>query len=516
MPLTRRNFLIASGGLSLGISTPLALPFYNRRQGAPRFTHGVQSGDTDFTSGVIWTRVDRPAEITVELSTTESFSDPIRLPSLKALPKTDFAVKALAEGLLPDQDIFYRFQASDLSSPNQVSEPITGRFRTAPLRHRNVRFLWSGDTAGQGYGIDETGMLTYATMAAQGADFFIHSGDTVYADGPMTDEMTLRDGSTWKNVIVTDEKRDVARTLDDYRGQWKYNLLDRHLRDFNAGCPTFFQWDDHEVLNNWSASTDLSDDPRYPEKSVSLYAARARRAFEEMTPIRYQPREPGAIYRVVNYGPLVDIFFLDLRSYRSANQDASGRALLGARQTEWLKAELKRSKAVWKVMASDMPVGLVEWDDFSRKSGSESVSDGYNGVPDGREIEFASLLRFIRDQDIRNIVWLTADVHYTAAHYYDPNRAKYQEFLPFWEFISGPLHSGTYGAKPLDKTFGPQLRFQKAAPGGAAQNLPPTDGLQFFGRVDIHGRSGEMTVRLMDRQNVELFAVTLEPQGAMA
>ena len=47
-------------------------------------------------------------------------------------------------------------------------------------------------------------------------------------------------------------------------------------------------------------------------------------------------------------------------------------------------------------------------------------------------------LRFIRDNGIENVVWLTADVHYTAAHYYDPNQAQFQEFAPFWEFVSGP------------------------------------------------------------------------------
>ena len=38
----------------------------------------------------------------------------------------------------------------------------------------------------------------------------------------------------------------------------------------------------------------------------------------------------------------------------------------------------------------------------------------------GRELEIADLLRFIKIAGITNTVWLTADVHYTAAHYYDP------------------------------------------------------------------------------------------------
>lgn len=190
------------------------------------------------------------------------------LTDLTATPQTDCAIKCSLDGLLPDQDIFYRFTATDLYDVNRVSEPVVGRFRTAPLRKRSVRFVWSGDTAGQGWGIDDVGMKTYSTMRLHEPDFFIHSGDTIYADNPIPDEIALRDGGIWKNRVVTHEKRDVARTLEEYRGQWKYNLLDDHVRQLNAVCPTFYQWDDHEVLNNWSASTDLRDDARYPERTL--------------------------------------------------------------------------------------------------------------------------------------------------------------------------------------------------------------------------------------------------------
>jgi alkaline phosphatase D len=510
--LTRRSFLLSAGAAGFVATSVLATPFYSRSYGRPSFTHGVQSGDVDTKSGMIWTRADRPSRIAIEYSTTESFSAAVRLPSIDALPGSDFTVKCALDHLLPDQDIFYRFTATDLYDSNSVSEPITGRFRTAPLRRRSVRFVWSGDTAGQGWGIDDIGMKTYSTMQLHEPDFFIHSGDTIYADNPIPDEIPLRDGTIWKNRIVTPEKRDVARTLDEYRGQWKYNLLDDHVRALNAACPTFYQWDDHEVLNNWSASTDLRDDPRYPDKDVSIYAARAMQAFQEMTPIRAIPAQPGRIFRKIAYGRLLDVFFVDLRSYRDANQ-GDGNALFGWRQADWLKRELAASKATWKVIACDMPIGLVVWDDFANKRGSDAIANGDNGQPTGREKEFADILTFIRDNAIQNTVWLTADVHYTSAHHYDPSRAAFKDFLPFWEFVSGPLHSGTYGPKELDMTFGPDVRFIKAAGSGIDQNLPPSAGLQFFGLVDINGQTEQMTVRLMDRDDHELWQITLDPAG---
>lgn len=516
--VSRRSFLSSAGAAGLVAASGLVLPSYSRASTRPVFSHGVQSGDVDSGSGMVWTRVDRPSRVVFEVATTDSFKDAVKLPPLNALPATDLAVKRLISDLPSDQDIFYRLTATDLSDVNAVSEPIVGRFKTAPASRRNVRFAWSADTAGQGWGIDETGMKTYATMLNHRPDFLIHSGDSVYADGPMVDEVKLADGGVWKNVVLTEDKRKVAETLDEFRGQWKYNMLDRHVRAFNAEVPTFFQWDDHEVVDNWSPSKDLSGDDRYTEKSVPLLAARAGRAFHEMTPIRYTPAEPGRVYRKVSYGPLVDVFFLDLRSYRGPNgpsmetEITPDSRILGAVQMAWLKRELANSRATWKVIASDMPIGLIVWDDWRDQTGAEAIANGDNGPALGRELEIADLLRFINVAGVDNTVWLTADVHYTAAHYYDPSKAQFQDFAPFWEFISGPLHAGTFGPNALDMTFGPEVKFVKAPAEGQGVNLPPSEGLQFFGLVDIDGQSEQMTVRLMDRDDNELYSVTLDPR----
>ena len=109
-----------------------------------------------------------------------------------------------------------------------------------------------------------------------------------------------------------------------------------------------------------------------------------------------------------------------------------------------------------------MPLSLVIVYDSHRKWGIEAVAQGDDGAPRGRELEIADLLSFIKRAGVRNTVWLTADVHYTAAHYYDPNKAAFQDFEPFWEFVSGPIHAGTFGPNALDKTFGPQLVYVKA------------------------------------------------------
>jgi alkaline phosphatase D len=514
--VNRRKFIKSSAG---ALALSVAMPALSRAADRPLVSHGVQSGDVDATSGVIWARSDRPARLHVEVATSDSFKDATRLASVDALPGADFAIKQLLSGLPPDQTIFYRMAFADLAQVNVLSEPVVGQFRTAPSRRRALRFVWSGDTAGQGWGInrDDGGMKTYATMAGHDPDFFIHSGDTVYCDGPIKAEAKIA-GGVWKNIVAEGVEK-VAETLDEFRGRWKYNLHDDNLRAFNARVPTFCQWDDHDVMDNWSASKDLSKDDRYTEKSIGVLAARASRAFHEMMPIRTIAEEPGRIYRKISYGPLLDIFFLDLRSYRGPNGSSLETRLtpqsriLGESQARWLKRELGTSKATWKVIASDMPIGVIVWDDWKTRQGADAISNGDQGKALGRELEIADLLRCIKRSSVKNIVWLTADVHYAAAHYYNPAKAQFQDFQPFWEFVSGPIHAGTFGPNDLDMTFGPELKFIKAPTKEQGQNLPPSAGLQFFGIVDIDDKSGQMTVRLMDRADKELYKVRLDPEG---
>jgi alkaline phosphatase D len=521
--LTRRRLLAgASATAAITAVGGLARPYLSRAADRPLVTHGVQSGDVSLDGGVVWARADRPARMLVEAATTDSFKDVRRSVFVDALPETDFTAKALIEGLPAGQDIFYRIRFQDLAAPTIVGEPVVGRFRTAPSDRRAISFVWSGDTAGQGWGIDEArgGMRTYATMLRNRPDFFVHCGDTIYADGPIAAEQKMPDGQMWKN-LVTEDKARPAETLAEFRGNYKYNLLDRNLLAFNAEVPMLTQWDDHEVTNNWWPGEPLTraehQRKKYVEKNALLLAARASRAFHEYMPMRETQAEAGRVYRKISYGPLLDVFMLDMRSYRGPNAEGNDESygpaayFLGPQQVAWLKRELLASRATWKVISADMPLGLVVVYDGDRKWGVEAVAQG-DGPPRGRELEIADILAFIKHAGIHNTLWITADVHYTAAHYYDPNKAQFQDFEPFWEFVSGPIHAGTFGPNALDNTFGPQLVYIKAPTKEQGQNLPPSDGLQFFGHVAVDGATEVLTVTLKDWDNRALWSTMLEPK----
>lgn len=537
--LRRRDFLratlLGTGGLTLGCDGPVAPVLRPRPEAPPRpaapsaapaqgvaeaarpqILHGVQSGDVGGGRAVIWSRADRPATMQVEWSPREDFSTLNRVEGPLATAEGDFTARVDLQGLPPGSPIFYRVTFADPGRGLAKSEPVVGSFRTPPEARADVRFVWGGDVAGQGWGINLAwgGMKMFETMRLTRPDFFIHCGDMIYADAPIPEQIVLHDGTVWNNV-VTPEKSKVAETLAEFRGNFAYNLLDANVRRFNAEVPSLVMWDDHEVHDNWWPGERFDDDPRYTEKRASVLAENARRAMFDYTPIRWAGGE-RRVYRSFRHGPSLEIILLDERSYRGPNSENRQRdpgpeaAFLGSEQLRWLKQTLAASTATWKVIATDQPLSLQVGDGVHEgRRWFEAWANG-GGPPLGRELELVDLLRFVKAQRIKNLVWLTADVHYAAAHHYHPKRAEFRDFSPFWEFVAGPLHASTYGPNPLDPTFGPEVVFQSPPSGKTLRS--PHDGGQYFGAVSLDGKTEALTVALHDLQGTKLHETELHPE----
>jgi alkaline phosphatase D len=480
----------------------------------PSAPFGVAAGDVGAGRAIIWSCADRPSRMFVEYATTERFLDARRVRGPAALETSDFTCRTVLTELPPGQRVFYRVLFQDLSDLRTWSEPVAGSFTTPASTPRDITLAWSADTVGQGWGRnpDWGGLRLYDTIHRAQPDVFINVGDTIYADQPLVAEVKLDDGSVWKNV-VTPAKSKVAQTIEDFRGCHQYNLVDEHMRRLTSEVSQIVMWDDHEVRDNWYWERRQDSDARYEVKSVALLAARARQAFFEHYPLPLVGDDPERIYRSIPMGPLIEVFALDMRSYKSANsanrQAAVGdaAAILGARQLQWLKDGLTNSRAVWKIVAADLPLALIVRDGPDLY---EAVANGDAGVPLGRELEIADLLRHLKARRVRNVVWITADVHYCAAHHYDPARATFTDFDPFWEFVAGPLNAGTFGPNQLDPTFGPDAKFVGVPP-GMKGNRPPSDGFQFFGTLKADARQRTLTAQLHDLSGRTLFGIELPP-----
>ena len=513
--ITRRTFVKSASGL---FAAPAMMSRVLRESAAPLMPGGVQVGDVTPTRAMIWSATNRAARMMVEVSRDERFTSPRLIEGPAALDSSGFTAKLDLAGLTAGEPVFYRVWFDDLARPGLRSAPVTGHFRAAPTASRPLTICWSGDVVGQGWGInpDFGGMRLYETMARHHPDLFIHSGDMIYGDGPLQPEVTLDNGTVWKN-IVTPAKSKVAETLDEFRGNFAYNLLDTHARAFNGQVPMIVQWDDHDVMNNWSPGTDPTLRPGYTERSIALLAARAKRAMFEYLPIRSHPDEAERVYRSYRYGPSAEVFVLDQRSYRAANganrQETAGpqSRMMGTAQLAWLKQSLASSRSTWKIIASDMPLGLLVGDgQVNGVPAWEAWANG-PGAPMGRELELADLLSFVKRQKLKNLVWVTADVHYSAAHYYDPKSAVFKDFNGFWEFVGGPLHAGTFATNGTDPTFGITPVFNSTS-AATKPNRPPSEGLQFFGTLTIDPRTERMTAALWNLKNDKLWSQELDAE----
>ncbi|WOH17814.1 alkaline phosphatase D family protein [Paenarthrobacter sp. GOM3] len=546
---TRRTLVKTSlagltlAGLASGTAPAhAAIPLVRKRLTLPT---GIATGDVTTDSAVLWSRASGPGRMTATIQAVDNageilrgrfgFSRTIRGPL--ATEASDFTAKIQANGLPAGTRFALELGFED---ENGSSETVRGTFSTAPgsVNGKNdggtedaggggspssssQTFVWTGDTAGQGWGINEDlgGMRGYKAMHATRPDFFIHSGDTIYADGPIAATVTEKDGQVWRN-IVTEEVSKVAETLQEYRGRHRYNSMDANMRAMFAEVPVIAQWDDHETHNNWYPGQIL-DDARYIERNVNTLAARGRQAWQENMPIAdaaalWRPGkfdagqyQPARIYRKIPRGPQLDIFCLDMRTFKSPNTDGMEpytTNILGQEQVDWLIKEVRKSKATWKVIAADLPLGIIVPDGAVNQ---ESLSNRDNGAPLGRELEIAGVLSAFKKFGVKNTVWLTADVHYCAAHHYSPERASFTDFDPFWEFVAGPINAGSFGPNDVDGTFGPEVVFSKA---GRFAGESPRDGEnQYFGHVEL-ASDGVFTVSLRNALGAVLYSKALTPQ----
>jgi alkaline phosphatase D len=217
--------------------------------------------------------------------------------------------------------------------------------------------------------------------------------------------------------------------------------------------------DDHEVQDNYVGGTPGGG--LGPEKQYSAERYRdARKAFFESN-----PRFPAnKLYRQLSFGKTVDLFVTDQRTYREDQpcNDAVApacedwnqpRAMLGAQQLTWLKNGLQKSKASWKIVANELTImpTKVLGDSFF-------TFDSWQGYPQERE----SLLKHIDDKNIKDVVFVTGDIHTFIAG--DVRRDMGKGASVALEFVGGSITSQGLGEIDLDAGAGNTIKGNDANP----------------------------------------------------
>ena len=143
-------------------------------------THGARSGEVTTDSAVLWARSSGRGRMAVRL---ESNGRELRsLPGPWVDHRTDHTGRVHLRGLAPGRR--YDATISFTDDDGAVGQTERVSFSTAPIHAAPTSLVWSGDTCGQGFGINEElgGLTTYGAIHRTQPDLFVHCGDTVYAD----------------------------------------------------------------------------------------------------------------------------------------------------------------------------------------------------------------------------------------------------------------------------------------------------------------------------------------------
>ena len=350
--LSRRQFLKLAG------TAAVSLPAFLSQAGcspavidAPDpgtgLSLGYTSGEVTAESAMIWLRAAPGSRVAVHYGKDPSLAQFALTEEFDVREHADFTAQVTLHGLDPAATYYYRAQVA-----GRKPGPIA-RFQTAPRAEdaAKVSFCFSADTR-ESY----KPFTVMDAVRAQQPDFFLHLGDTIYAD---------RGGS--------------AHTLPEFWAKYRANRDDGATQRCFRDTSFYVVWDDHEVADDY--------DPHSPLAPIGW------QAFFDYWPIRQETSESLRIYRSFRWGQALDLLLLDTRQYR----DPKKKTILGPEQKEWLLNGLSHSTALFKFIGTSVPMaggGSDRWDGYGR--------------------ERSEILHYIRDKKITGVVFLSGDLHYAA------------------------------------------------------------------------------------------------------
>jgi alkaline phosphatase D len=350
----------------------------------------LMHGYVDYASALIWIQTDAPGTVEV-VWRIEGDADAHRA-TFDARAADNNIVQARLTGLLPGKQMSYAVVGD--------GERREGALRAQPRWTRaadaqdiaiaigscfflaDANPIWGSQNYGSGYEILDA-------IAAKKPDVMVWMGDNLY--------------------FQPQDELDPASMASRYRRQRTLPALKTLL----TATSNVAIWDDHDYGPN---DADLS----YTMKGDALTLFRRYWA----NPSYGLPETPG-IFGRARFGD-VDIFLLDDRYYRSANQllDGPDKTMFGAKQLEWLKNALVYSSAPIKLIVN----GSQMWNRVNRFEGWNNYSAEQRAFAD-----------WLLAQRVDGLIFLSGDRHFTELL-----KIGRVGGYPLYEFTSSPLTSGTF------------------------------------------------------------------------
>lgn len=336
----------------------------------PLLQAGPMPGYADMREAMIWVQTTKPAIVYAEYADSETPEIRKRTNKVLTNKTTAFTARLIADTVEPGRIYDYRIFIDE----KPVSLPYPTRFNTPPL------WKWRGDPPeftmltgscayinqpeydrpGNPYGGD---YRIFTGMAAQKADFMLWLGDNVYLREP-----------DWNSLTGMQQRYTHTRSLPE-------------MQPFLASTHHYAIWDDHDY------GPDNSNKSFFNKNS-------ALETFRNFwgNPTYGTGNIEGAI-TAFQWGD-ADFFLLDNRWHRDPDEvQKENKTILGEQQLEWLLDNLSFSKATFKLVAMG---GQFLSDDASNELYS---ANGFNK-------ERERIISFIQTHNIKNVIFVTGDVHF--------------------------------------------------------------------------------------------------------
>ncbi len=330
---------------------------------------GPISGHLTHNSANIWLYTPQTTELLIRYYPANS------LDHQTAPFKIDHATKNFKLhliGLKPNTPYKYL-----ITSKNTKKTLATGAFKTPPPPNSPTQFKLAVTSCMK----KGDGQQGWVALLKQHPDVHLMIGDSTYAD------------------------------TTDYPTIWQHHLIYRQVPEFAkvlAHVSTYAVWDDHDYGPNNSDGTSLG-------KANSL------RAFKELfpNPKMGTQKTPG-VFHTFSRGD-VQFFMLDIRYHRSPDKAKNNakKRMLGDGQYQWLKTELLKSKAKFKIIAMGSTL-------------QASKADGWRIYSFARK----RLFELITKHHISGVIFLSGDIHKSIIQ---THRPKIKNAYPLTEVISSGI-----------------------------------------------------------------------------
>jgi len=350
----------------------------------------VMHGFVDYASALVWIQTDAPGP--VEVIWRVEGDEQLHRTALDARAADENVVVARLTGLLPGRQATYAITGDGerregaLRAQPRWTRPADAQDITIAIGScfflADSNPIWGSQNYGGGYEI-------FDAIAAKKPDAMVWMGDNLY--------------------FQPQDELDPAQMAARYRRQRAFAPLQSLL----TSTSNVAIWDDHDYGPN---DADLS----YTMKGEALTLFRRYWANPS-----YGLPETAGVFGRARFGD-VDIFLLDDRYYRSANNllDGPDKTMFGGKQLEWLRNALVYSSAPIKLVVN----GSQMWNRVNKFEGWNHFTAEQRAFAD-----------WLLAQRIEGLIFLSGDRHYTELLKIDRVGG-----YPIYEFTSSPLTSGTF------------------------------------------------------------------------